>query len=180
MVTEDTEHGEGLVCSFPTCRNAGIKFRYCKFCNDAIARRSFKEHQASHDADVDAVGGQTGEIGQKLAAKLQDDMNARSLGTTNERIIRQNGDLSKPEAMLGAIDASDASVGLRQNDQFAPSTKRQKAWDSLLNRRPSRNDHGAMKIWLERVVLLSDLQSNDSDLGLSDSSVTPSEQTKKY
>ena len=179
MVTEDTEHGEGLVCSFPTCRNAGIKFRYCKLCNDAIARRSFKEHQASHDADVDAVEDQTGEIDRKLPAKLQDGMNVSTLGGTNDRIIGQSRELNKPEAVLGAINTSDAQVGSGPKEQFAPSAKRQKAWDSLLNQRPSRNNQGAMKIWLEKVVFLSDLQSSDADLDLWDSSGTPSEPTKK-
>ena len=46
--TSGTKHGDGLVCSFPQCRNSGIKFRYCRFCDDAIARRNFKRHQHSN------------------------------------------------------------------------------------------------------------------------------------
>ena len=42
QITDGMEHGEGLICSFEDCRNAGIKFRYCAECKDAIAQRNFR------------------------------------------------------------------------------------------------------------------------------------------
>ena len=41
-ISDQTEHGEGLICSFVECRKAGIKFRYCTVCKDAIAKRNFR------------------------------------------------------------------------------------------------------------------------------------------
>jgi hypothetical protein len=41
-ITDGTEHGEGLICSFQDCRKAGIRFRYCAECKDGIAKRNFR------------------------------------------------------------------------------------------------------------------------------------------
>jgi hypothetical protein len=42
QITDEMEHGEGIICSFENCRKAGIKFRYCAECKDAIAKRNFR------------------------------------------------------------------------------------------------------------------------------------------
>ncbi|KAG7369026.1 hypothetical protein IV203_031769 [Nitzschia inconspicua] len=47
-IHKDTLHGGDLVCSYPACHNTGVRFLYCKYCNDAISRRGFKIKHA-HD-----------------------------------------------------------------------------------------------------------------------------------
>ena len=32
------------MCSHPTCRNGGIKFAYCKYCDAPVAKRSLRQH----------------------------------------------------------------------------------------------------------------------------------------
>ena len=44
-MTAETKHGSGLVCSYPQCRYDGIKFCYCKECDDAIPSFCFKSHE---------------------------------------------------------------------------------------------------------------------------------------
>ena len=39
-------HGADLKCSHPTCMNDGIKFRFCKHCNKAVAKRNFRKRHA--------------------------------------------------------------------------------------------------------------------------------------
>ena len=40
------KHGTELLCSYFTCRNAGIKFRYCVYCKLPVAKRNFaKRHK---------------------------------------------------------------------------------------------------------------------------------------
>jgi hypothetical protein len=46
-VENDASHGAELVCSFPACRNGGIKFVWCKYCEVPVSKRSFKS-QHSH------------------------------------------------------------------------------------------------------------------------------------
>jgi hypothetical protein len=41
-VDKDAAHGSNLVCSYPSCRNSGVRFLYCKYCDAAISRRGFK------------------------------------------------------------------------------------------------------------------------------------------
>jgi len=41
-ISENVKHGDGLVCSFPDCRNRGVKFLYCAYCKDPVAKRNFR------------------------------------------------------------------------------------------------------------------------------------------
>jgi hypothetical protein len=42
MITNDVKHGKGLVCSYPKCRDGGIKFLYCKYCAIPVSKRMFR------------------------------------------------------------------------------------------------------------------------------------------
>jgi hypothetical protein len=42
MITNDVKHGQGLVCSYPKCRDGGIKFLYCKYCAIPVSKRMFR------------------------------------------------------------------------------------------------------------------------------------------
>jgi hypothetical protein len=42
MITNDVKHGQGLVCSYPKCRDGGIKFLYCKCCAIPVSKRMFR------------------------------------------------------------------------------------------------------------------------------------------
>lgn len=46
-ISPDIKHGDGLICSFPACRNRGVKFLYCAYCKDPVAKRNFR-NQHSH------------------------------------------------------------------------------------------------------------------------------------
>jgi hypothetical protein len=42
------------MCSYYACRNTGIKFRYCAYCNVPVAKRNFrKRHQHGNEPDAD-------------------------------------------------------------------------------------------------------------------------------
>jgi hypothetical protein len=66
------KHGDGLVCSFSSCRNDGIKFLYCEHCRDAVGKRVFRnQHHHMDDDEAPLVaagirahtfGGNTGDI----------------------------------------------------------------------------------------------------------------------
>lgn len=49
IVTQDTKHGDHLVCSFPKCRNGGVKFRYCSVCRIPVAQRNFYRRHSHQD-----------------------------------------------------------------------------------------------------------------------------------
>jgi hypothetical protein len=42
IIPSDVVHGQDLVCSYPACRDSGVKFRYCIHCRVPVAKRNFK------------------------------------------------------------------------------------------------------------------------------------------
>jgi hypothetical protein len=58
VIPENAQHGEELMCSYFLCRNTGIKFRYCAYCNVPVAKRNFrKRHQHGKQADAESHSG---------------------------------------------------------------------------------------------------------------------------
>ena len=51
-ISEDMKHGTELVCSFPACRKAGIKFCYCAFCQTPVAKRNFRKRHMHDNAET--------------------------------------------------------------------------------------------------------------------------------
>uniref|UniRef100_A0A7S2JUH4 Uncharacterized protein n=1 Tax=Leptocylindrus danicus TaxID=163516 RepID=A0A7S2JUH4_9STRA len=50
IISEDLEHGTELVCSYPACRNTGVKFCFCAYCQTPVAKRNFrKRHMHDHE-----------------------------------------------------------------------------------------------------------------------------------
>ena len=47
---KNERHGKELVCSFPACRDSGIKFCWCSYCRVPVARRNFRLRH--HHADM--------------------------------------------------------------------------------------------------------------------------------
>ncbi|KAG7355605.1 hypothetical protein IV203_000291 [Nitzschia inconspicua] len=41
LVPRTIQHGEEVICSHAACRKAGVKFRYCSFCETPVAKRNF-------------------------------------------------------------------------------------------------------------------------------------------
>ena len=42
VIPDGIEHGDELMCSYPACRQAGVKFRYCLQCRVPVAKRNFR------------------------------------------------------------------------------------------------------------------------------------------
>jgi len=42
-ISRDVKHGEDLLCSFPQCRDGGVKFAYCLVCGIPVAKRNFRQ-----------------------------------------------------------------------------------------------------------------------------------------
>jgi len=53
------EHGEELICSYFSCRNAGIKFRYCIKCKVPVAKRNFHQRHSHGFANIANLSGET-------------------------------------------------------------------------------------------------------------------------
>lgn len=52
MISGKVKHGEQLVCSYPACRNGGVKFRYCSTCKIPVAKRNFRNRHNHKETDT--------------------------------------------------------------------------------------------------------------------------------
>jgi hypothetical protein len=48
-------HGMHLLCSYPTCRSAGVKFRYCLFCKKPVTKQNFRSRHLHAELDTAGV-----------------------------------------------------------------------------------------------------------------------------
>mmetsp|Transcript_35865 Transcript_35865/g.54407 ORF Transcript_35865/g.54407 Transcript_35865/m.54407 type:complete len:816 (+) Transcript_35865:114-2561(+) len=58
-ISENIEHGEELICSHCSCRNAGIKFRYCIKCMVPVAKQNFHRHHRHSCTNIANLSGET-------------------------------------------------------------------------------------------------------------------------
>uniref|UniRef100_A0A7S4VU25 Uncharacterized protein n=1 Tax=Ditylum brightwellii TaxID=49249 RepID=A0A7S4VU25_9STRA len=57
-ISENIEHGEELICSHCSCRNAGIKFRYCIKCMVPVAKQNFHRHHRHSCTNIANLSGE--------------------------------------------------------------------------------------------------------------------------
>lgn len=50
-IPENARHGQHLLCSHPTCRAAGVKFRYCFYCKKPVTKQNFRSRHLHADLD---------------------------------------------------------------------------------------------------------------------------------
>lgn len=48
-IPNDAVHGLHLLCSHPTCRAVGVKFRYCYFCKKPVTKQNFRSRHLHAD-----------------------------------------------------------------------------------------------------------------------------------
>ncbi|CAJ1958548.1 unnamed protein product [Cylindrotheca closterium] len=48
-IPTDAVHGLHLLCSHPTCRTAGVKFRYCYYCKKPVTKQNFRSRHLHAD-----------------------------------------------------------------------------------------------------------------------------------
>jgi hypothetical protein len=180
-VPETVKHGEDLVCSFPTCRNAGVKFRYCVYCKAPVAKRNFvKRHNLEHgegsarvdigkvDNDVkskqssprDSLTGRTKNRSKKNSAATITDSSFRSARRSSDN---NKSDRSSLPAMQEKISARKNSshappAASSEMDVLKPKDVRMQQWAHLLETRPDTMDETGMSIWVDEVMAVSDLK----------------------
>lgn len=184
-------HGTELICSYPSCRADGSKFRYCFYCNEAVHKRNFmKEH--SHNQDhrnlTESSPTENIKIGSQRAnnfGAVDDVPVQRSDGHHAEARFRN------VEGMIISAKASHshdignnlllegAAPGERQGLQHIIDSENKPGieegllsrWVTLFMERPMVEDQNSMTIWLKRVLSVSEnVKRNDlQSRGVNDS-----------
>ncbi|KAG7361653.1 hypothetical protein IV203_036754 [Nitzschia inconspicua] len=66
LIPSAIQHGEEVICSHAACRKAGVKFRFCSFCETPVAKRNFGRRH-SHAGE---------KLTRKKGGKSSDDLTA--------------------------------------------------------------------------------------------------------
>jgi hypothetical protein len=160
------------VCSFAECRNAGVKFRYCRFCQDAVARRNFKHHHHKDDLDEEQTATKrisstavVPMVEQSKVAAADEDSSSSAAEENDHGLscsLAYSSTASGPPEIAGRASSIEEDVhvqDLRQPADLRPSRKRIKAWTALLTQRPRSNEGCKMAKWLEKVRAVSDFDN---------------------
>ena len=174
MIPEDIKHGDGLICSYPACRNRGVKFLYCSYCRDPVAKRNFRMKHSHSE----------GEEGNGKAPKEEKSFsrNYKSNGNDNDddeeimplttTVVSSSShhssmaseSLSRSMPLKGSKRPMGEITGLSTVDNMIAKklakidSKRHYAWETLLGSRPLTEDGDEMSSWLMQVLCLSDLK----------------------
>mmetsp|Transcript_99081 Transcript_99081/g.285883 ORF Transcript_99081/g.285883 Transcript_99081/m.285883 type:complete len:462 (-) Transcript_99081:801-2186(-) len=167
IITQDTAHGEDLVCSYPECQAAGSKFRYCKVCRIPIAQRNF--YQKHSHADILMKG----KISEELKT-VRNDINQASPSARSETVERFQAKHASdafpagsqshlkpryregPRDDGGRLQSEPPASSRPTKEEDRKKIERRKAWMLLLYTRPRSDNEAAFSAWLMKVMAVSD------------------------
>jgi hypothetical protein len=149
IIPPTIEHGDELLCSFPSCRSAGAKFRYCLHCKVPVAKRNFRnrhKHGSMGVLDKKKAGGNP--------TSPQGEERTNPMVGTSEAVsaAHVNGDLLMPP--LGAhVAIMDSKVHNSDSGSTVTITSTQEAtrvqkWVELLENKPDPENKAAMAAWM--------------------------------
>lgn len=182
-IPSNVQHGDELACSFPSCRSAGAKFRYCLHCKVPVAKRNFRNRHKH------------GNIGdKKKAAKLESPSSQESRGSTNKdelkkpvtdepknEVVEQKKESAEEEHLkpssvptaevvvdkaasglkfaheesFNSIESAGAASGTVAISSSHDASKVQQ-WVSLLENKPDPSDKQAMAVWMLNLMNATD------------------------
>lgn len=186
----------------PACREAGVKFRYCSFCEAPVAKRNFgrrhthageklnsKQDKISDDATTSTDAAVAPSAGRAKRKVQQSERSSAKKGRLKEPgipdSIGNHGSNDTPSSEE-TDSTSGSGTDVQQSDgansqEAAPRDFDQARWDawiSLLKKRPEASDKRAMSIWVRKVLVVSDTQLPLSKLD--DVSVSTEEEKEKH
>eukprot|EP00934_Nitzschia_sp_Nitz4_P000832 Nitzschia sp. Nitz4//scaffold8_size234185//44063//45461//NITZ4_001237-RA/size234185-snap-gene-0.5-mRNA-1//1//CDS//3329559746//832//frame0 len=121
VVSKHLEHGEGLRCTYPSCRDAGIKFRYCSFCNAPVAKRNFRKRHSHSSGTSDLVETPA----EKTSQQPQSDLSSiQELPATSQPrgVVNDDAASKTPSSRVASVTDKDEGLS-RVSDQTLTSSK---------------------------------------------------------
>ncbi len=178
-IPKNSKHGMDLTCSFPACRNGGVKFLYCKFCDEVIAKRTFRTHHAHEDLVKTQSEGtknvntatnildvsnhrpsqeKVEEAPKKRRKRNQDlssydDAANSDHGDSGENFRESASESSVSSSSPGSIEDEEEENGSSDYIANEDSVEAMRAqWDALLDERQNLDSKDDISEWLDRVV----------------------------
>jgi len=171
-------HGTELLCSYPSCRASGSKFRYCFYCNKAVHKRNFwKEHSHNQDrrnsTDSSSSSAANIETNSQRVSNFGavDSMHAQGLdGHHAEGRVRNvegmmiSAEDNHSHAIRNVLLPEGAAPGgkevlrhiIESENKHGIDRELLSSWVALFMERPMTEDPDSMTIWLKRVLTVSE------------------------
>lgn len=184
-------HGEELLCSYDTCRHAGVKFRYCAVCHLPVAKRNFHQRHSHGQQMYTSCANPAMLLAESDAApkaklsKKQKKLRKKNKNKEQRRLSNDGGGFTTglaDHATSRPGIATDTDGERKPPGEFKPppnveneiSFARQWRWASLLGERPKSKDSEKMSAWLAKVIAASYLHHATSSSSGTTSSLTES------
>jgi len=165
-IPDGTEHGQDLVCSHQLCREQGVKFQFCAFCQCPVAKRNFRNRHLHIDGTNPAIAQR--DVVKKRKARGPEDSEP---SVTNNKIRNEwndpdpyvvkgqsSGVVPNTDSSQDATSSSKVSgiASLNSDTEPArPMTDRERKWAALLESRPIGGSKKEIEMWLSRVMIIS-------------------------
>ncbi|KAL3807061.1 hypothetical protein ACHAXA_008007 [Cyclostephanos tholiformis] len=161
IIPPNIEHGDELLCSFPSCRNVGAKFRYCLHCKVPVAKRNFRnrhKHGNMGGLDKKKAGGnpKSPEVDERTdpmseaskstsAAYLNGGLSLQPLESGNEAAIalKDSKSLNSDACSMVTVTSSQGATRIQK-------------WVELLENKPDPEDKEAMAVWMLSLINASE------------------------
>lgn len=178
IIPPNIQHGDELVCSFPSCRAAGAKFRYCLHCKVPVAKRNFRNRH-KHGNLGDKKKASPSQEKTDVEEEHEEEMGGtnpegkteerRSSEETTDDSKEDDGDLKPSASPVVKDNKAEATGSSNQttvaiNTNYDPTQVQQ--WVSLLDTKPDPSDKEAMAIWMMNLMHATDaMNSRSSETG---------------
>mmetsp|Transcript_15069 Transcript_15069/g.22717 ORF Transcript_15069/g.22717 Transcript_15069/m.22717 type:complete len:681 (-) Transcript_15069:92-2134(-) len=165
IIPDSIQHGDELECSFPSCRSAGAKFRYCLHCKVPVAKRNFRNRHkhgnmgdkkrsppsASKESGSAPPALPTGEICLPVSDSQNDGEEKASTLKTEEEGDLKPSSLPQQDPVAAAPKNEEESAHSVSVSTGEDANKVQ-SWVSLLENKPDPNNKEAMTEWMMKVM----------------------------
>ena len=182
------------MCSFPACRDRGVKFLFCAYCHGPVAKRNFRsrhshkeqqEEQSNTSAKAAAANGSRPFHRQTLPKTYDNENRKQTEASVKNRISSSSSHQTSESASPSGSSANaphELNNGKRNRDDSHSSTEkssgsddpptsnagsedsREAIWASLLKKRPRTDTGDEMSAWLMKVMAVSDDQKSLSEV----------------
>lgn len=171
-VPADASHGTIVICSHPSCKSSGRKFRYCSVCMIPVAKRNFSKRHGHGLLEApfpsDAGGEEEMRDDESSRGKRQRQNSFRNLVNDALHILDDDLDVEAESHVPKTIVVEPAqSVGETLAEVSSSSiasglTAQEHQWLDLLHMRPAPTNEAATRAWMSAILETAELRPSTS------------------
>jgi len=166
ILPDNIQHGDELECSFPSCRSAGAKFRYCLHCKVPVAKRNFRNRH-KHGNMGDKKRNPSGQVKESGSAPKATEQVCLPVATAAPPPVMENVDekqagegegdvkpssIPKEEVAVAAPTKSEEDPAISVSINTEEDAGKVQSWVSLLENKPDPDNKEAMTEWMMKVM----------------------------